>query len=81
MPTIEQVLGDLVPAVTHELARHGVLVSLLLLDSSSPAVAQRTFAIHQLNSREAFRAVVLSVVNELRLKSCSVALEELAEWD
>lgn len=81
MPTIEQALDSLDPPVSHELAVHGDQVSILLIDGSVPALAQRTLAIHEFECVEKFRAAVLSAVNELRLKGSHVPLDALPEWD
>lgn len=81
MPTLEQVLDSLDPPVTHELMQCGTQVSLLLMDDSVPAFAQRSLAIHELKCPETFRAAVLSAVNELRMKGSHVPLETLPDWD
>ena len=82
MATIEQALESLDPPIRHELlCQGGERVSLLLIDPSVPAIAQRSLSKHEVNNVDHFRLIVLHAINELRGQGSHAPLVILPPWD
>lgn len=80
MATLEEVLQSLNPPIKHELLISDDQAKLYLTDIVTGVIVERRLTRSQCERQEQFGLVLLSAVNELRLRGVHDVLPEIPHW-